>query len=503
MKKRNLFLTLGLALGLGVGVAAGLGARGLEAKEVEATVVPVSLAGSFNSWSTSANPLTLNGDYYTLTMNMTSGTTFKFVVNEEKWGGWKSDMPYPSGCFSATNGDGSDIRCDVTGDYIFKAVSGITSYGDIRYGVSIESVVEPTYVDVTVQATFTADVPEYVDIFAPGSYNSWIDSDTSAKMTRVNARTFTLALNDIVVGDYKYKLVAEYAGATSISWAHQIDGSNQDVTFEESDDGKTVALGDARTYDFATNMPQEEIADGAAVQLTFENAVPTTVDIIFVGSLTSWGTSAARLAAGKMTPNGTRKVFTWAIPEHTNVGDYEYKIVAMSKYGNAATVSYSYIVYGQIATNETLTLDSSTLIYPLDALDTNLNDLAALGMAEGFLGAMAAKCTDEDADNHSGVASIWTTWKNEYEGLSSDIRTVFKTSDNATIARARGLYHHVMTRYSAYLTAWTDGPSASYNIGTLTNETNNVTPIVIILISVIGLVAVGSIFVIRRRKENN
>ena len=37
MKKRNLFLTLGLALGLGVGVAAGLGARVEEAKKVEAT----------------------------------------------------------------------------------------------------------------------------------------------------------------------------------------------------------------------------------------------------------------------------------------------------------------------------------------------------------------------------------------------------------------------------------------------------------------------------------
>ena len=54
MKKRNLFLTLGLALTLGAGVAGGLSVNRGEAKEVEATVnspySSVYLVGSMNDW---------------------------------------------------------------------------------------------------------------------------------------------------------------------------------------------------------------------------------------------------------------------------------------------------------------------------------------------------------------------------------------------------------------------------------------------------------------------
>ena len=502
MKLKNLFITLGLSLAVGVGAL--VGASKAPIKAAKATASTVTLAGTFNSWNTTANSLTLDGDYFAVTMEMAKDVEFKFVVDGSTWVGWGEGITVPTGCFSEAASQ-QNIKCDVAGEYTFKAIKGIDGYDKKGYGIVIESVVPPTYVDVTLQATFAADVPAYADIFAPGAFNGWKDSDTSAKMTRVDARTFTLALEDVAAGTYQYKLVAEYSGATGISWAHEIDASNQSVTIQDSDDGQTVALGSARNYDFATKMPEKKAPAGAAVQLTFANAVPTTVDIIFVGSLTSWGTTAANKDAGKMTPNAGRTVFTWEFPANTYIGDYEYKIVAMSKYTKATAVSYTDLVYGVLATNEVLSIDESTMVYPLNALATDLGDLAIFALAEGFLDAMDDICgTTEDEWNvdHAGSAlnTVWATWKGNFEALSETVRGKFATSESATVVQAKTLYLHCVARYS--LAAWTGAPSSSAVLYGTPAQNNNAVVILLVIASIAAISAFGILLFIKRRKEN-
>ena len=56
MKKRNLFITLGLAMGLGLGVAAGLGAekKAIEAKAEILASGSITIDATGGSWATNA-----------------------------------------------------------------------------------------------------------------------------------------------------------------------------------------------------------------------------------------------------------------------------------------------------------------------------------------------------------------------------------------------------------------------------------------------------------------
>ena len=496
MKGKFLLPTLGLTLA--IGLAAGISAKN-NVREAKADASSVTLAGSFNSWNTTETSLQLEGDYFTLTMDMDADTTFKFVVNGNTWVGWGNGISYPTGCFAEAATDGN-IECKVTGNYVFKAIKGIDTYDDKSYGLVIESTAS---IDTTVKVEFSTAVPEYVDIYLPGSFNGWGEGDISAKkMTRVGTenKEFALVISDISVGSHQYKLVAEYANATAITWAHEIDATNQTFTVKESDHEQTIVLGETRTYDFAQHMPLEEIATGAIVQLTFENAVPTTVDIVFVGGLTSWGTTAERVAAGKMTPNATRTVFTWAIPEHTYAGEYEYKIVAMSAYANATAASYDYVVYcSENNTNATITLDTTTSVYELTANSTDLSELGAIGFAQGFNAAMATPCADQNADNKTAVSAIWGTWKDNFEALTAGSKSQFALSSNADVVKARTTYVHCVARYS--LDSWTDAPEASRLISDLSSYSFNDSSLLIVIISAVVLTSACMFVVVLKKRK--
>ena len=353
-------------------------------------------------------------------------------------------------------------------------------------------------IDCTLKVTFSSAVPTRVDIHIRGAFNSWSSSPAVAMMTRVSNTVFTYALEDVYAGSYEYKVVAEYQGAASVTWNYQIDTSNQTLILQESDDGEEVVLGSARSYDFDEHMPETYVADNAVVTLTFAEGydVPTTVNIYFVGGLTDWCTTASTLESGKMTRVSSR-VFTWAIPAETHTGDYEYKIVAMSAYSGETTVSYTYLVYGVLNANETLTIDTSTTNYALNALNTNLSELGAIGFAQGFNSAMATRCADENANNKTAVSAIWSTWSDNFDALTSGARTQFGSSNNADVVQARTLYLHCVARYS--LAAWTDAPSAQ-RMNMVTVDNNSL--LVIVLVSTLAVSAVAAFYFIRKRKAD-
>ena len=356
----------------------------------------------------------------------------------------------------------------------------------------------PTLYNVTFQVTFTSDVPEYADIYIPGAFNGWSTNVATSKMTRVSNTVFSYSANNLLANTYEYLVVACYSGASAVDYNHKIDTSNQSISVSAAGN---VSLG-SRTYDFATKMPQKKAPEGAQVQLTFASQVPNSVDIIYVGGLTNWGNTKADMDAGKMTGNAGRTVFTWDIPENTYIGDYSYKIVAMSKYTKVTAVVYADIVYGAADHDETLTIDETTLTYPLTANDYDLSDLGAFAFAEGFIDATKDICADEDANNKAGLEAIWATWKSNFEGLTEGAKSAFASSESETIVQARSLYLHCVTRYS--LEAWTDAPTSSNAVTTINFNkvaTNNAWIIVVISsIAIVSLLGAG--LMIKRRKED-
>ena len=155
--KKGLILTASLAMVLGVGVAVGAH-RAESVKEVKAATNSVTLAGSFNSWSTTDTPLTLDGDYWTISREFSADDQFKVVVNGTDWVGDGDGVTWCSGMGS--EGKGQNFKVLTDGTYLIKAAKTIGDYGDKSYGIIFENVVEP-------------DVPESDGYYLVGSKSDW------------------------------------------------------------------------------------------------------------------------------------------------------------------------------------------------------------------------------------------------------------------------------------------------------------------------------------------
>lgn len=144
MKIKKLIIGLSVLGSLSLGVA-GVVSATLSKKEpvkAEAATNSVTLAGSFNSWSTTANPLTLNGDYWTIEKTLAVNDTFKIVVNGSDWIGDGDGVTWCSGMGS--EGKGNNFKVLTAGTYIIKAAKTIGDYGDKSHGIVFENVVKYT-----------------------------------------------------------------------------------------------------------------------------------------------------------------------------------------------------------------------------------------------------------------------------------------------------------------------------------------------------------------------
>ena len=170
MKIKNIIASLILSVTMGAGVITGI-SMNKKAQSAEAATNSVTLAGSFNSWSTTADPLTLNGDYWTIEKTLAVDDTFKVVVNGSDWVGDGDGVTWCSGMGS--EGKGNNFKVLTAGTYRIKAVKTIGDYGDKSYGIVFENVVRYTITryevvgggspakidDVVVDAGSTYNVP--------------------------------------------------------------------------------------------------------------------------------------------------------------------------------------------------------------------------------------------------------------------------------------------------------------------------------------------------------
>jgi len=160
MKKRNLFITLGLALGLGIGATVGLVANN-EVKEANATGTGITynLTGTHNGWITSDNEYEIVDGGSAVPVTFAAEQQFKFV-HDDAWDGslGKNDLQGICTARSWFGDYGDNILCIVGGTYNVTILDGKV-YIDLQNSVDVYVQVsgwEHTYVyafDQTTNAT--------------------------------------------------------------------------------------------------------------------------------------------------------------------------------------------------------------------------------------------------------------------------------------------------------------------------------------------------------------
>ena len=485
MNFKRVLATACLALTVGLGVGAGLKSNII--RDAQAATSSVTLAGSFNSWNTTAEPLTKNGNYWTIEKTLAADATFKFVVNGSDWIGWGDGMTYPTGKFAAESGNGSNIKCLTAGTYLLKAADGIGSSAGI--------VIEDVKINVTLQATFSSDVPTYVNIYAPGSFNSWAN-DASSKMTRVNARTFSLALNNIPASSSEYKLVAAYSDQTSFTWGkYEIDtGANKSVALQKSDGGNTVSLGSARGYDFATNMPDPTVTSWKMVgngsrwtgNFVYENGLDVTVN--------PDNFSEIEIIDVNLTAGDTFKFFdgtTWYGFSNIKTDSPLYSAFQSSGSNNILVkegYSGKYSFFVNVASGS-----ATARIWA-----TSSDYVALDGWARGFV----------DADDLcDGEGEEWSTYAGYYAALDDSAKALF-TSEKVT-SKSNGSYiekaayrydNGVAKGLEAFAAAQRPTSSSLRTTPIIGNSDSIVT--IIVIVSVASVTSLGLFLFLKKRKEN-
>lgn len=442
MNKKLLLTLAGMSLVAGTLVFSGARANInpiLEAKAANLQDFYIDVSAASSWWSNNEAVTKMQGwngkDDVQTSGTWLSTTLFKVSVDTTNYTGIKAVRV----CNDGTH-DGTSWNTEFsTKNYFIHGGSGTNGEWTAKV---------PTFYDVTLSVTFASAVPEYADIYIPGNFNDWA-SDSRSKMTPNNDRTVFTFDAHAVEGTMNYKLVACYAGG-DFSWDHQIDTTDKSIVIASSDADTTKVIRENVSYDFVSNMPQTVAPEGAQVQLTMSENVAAGINLYFVGGLTGWGTDSAKLASALMTPDANRKVFTWNIPSQTHTGSSEYKIVAMYANGEATQAAYDYTVYSGFSGNATITIDTSTLLYPLES-SHDLKGLGAIAYAKDFVN--ATNVCDEDGIVNNITSELWTNQKNAYDNLPYDsiretVRTAAGNASGTDLEKCAARYDYIVGKYT-------------------------------------------------------
>lgn len=127
----------------------------------------------------------------------------------------------------------------------------------------------------------------------------------------------------------------------------------------------------------------------------------------------------------------------------------------------------------------------------------------ATAWATSFINDTGSICATggESADHLSALQAVWSDIKDGFDALTLGARNIIKTGNaNATVKDAHDRYIHIMTRYSGQLDAFEDWEvSASRSIMPLANDSNVIA--IIAIITVISLSAVGTFFLLRKKRK--
>jgi hypothetical protein len=298
------------------------------------------LAGTFNNWSTSANPITITYRGGSAQVALNSGYyEFKFVTvsgDNKSWAG-SNDSITGTGSVKASHSAGNvklTITEDGTYSFYYRMDTGVISVSKVQSATTATTAPTTTTAQPTTQATTTVQ-PTTTDstngFFVAGSFNGW---NTSANKITSQYRGggTEIYLN---AGNYEFKFVN--VNGNSKTWY----GGNGTITddgyvqYSTSAGNIKLNITEAGTYNFYIRIDLARISVSKVQSATTATTATTTVQptttasvngTFLAGTFNNWSTSANPIT----TTYRGGDVWLYLTP-----GYYEFKFVTVYNDGNS------------------------------------------------------------------------------------------------------------------------------------------------------------------------
>jgi hypothetical protein len=500
MKIKNLIAGLFLSSIMGVGVVTGVTLNSVSnVKEAEAADPVYSLSGDFNSWGDLDMTDPDKDGIYTATTNLQASTGLKVRVNHA-WGtsyGTKNVFWHTPEAFADGDDDGN-IWCQTAGQYTFYFNSSSKRIDILKSTASYPTTYKTFYLIV--------------------NWNDWSNP-------RLHYWSTEIATNWNCIPSFVNKN-RQYTGGGETGPLYSIDIPNEisSVIVTKSDLSKqTTTLGLTSSinaanfyYESADKLRGFELTlvdDGAYLRGDWANGWSISGQKAMSSSSSSgpYSIIGVNLSAGSAVKSlymtgGVEQWCQFKGVSSTDPVHYPVKKVddGMGGYNAAVVSSGTY--------NITVTNDGEGWNYVFTGTaNTDLD--AAISFANTFISTMEANCpATSQGGSSQKVANAWSGQITVYSGLSGDVQYYLLDEDSSITAITNffssydyiyGHYASVRALQGANFLGRTIPVSANYSVALIGSNSNSTNAIVIVVvISVVGLSAIGGYFFLRKRKQD-
>lgn len=213
----------------------------------------------------------------------------------------------------------------------FEVVEGVANLGTHTWEEMPPDPAASAIHNLTIEAKFSAAVPEYVDLYLVGDHLAWT-FDASTKLTPNADRTsFTQTIDTILGNTYGVKLMAQYAGEAT-DWNHAVlsDGDNNYSMMVKK------TWGDNHTLDLAAQAYENYYLDTETFVIDWAVFMPELGDEVSVGVKL---TSAVALD-GEWEVRGSWDA-SWGVPVALTANEGKTEFTAdLGQYAGGATIKF-------------------------------------------------------------------------------------------------------------------------------------------------------------------
>jgi cyclomaltodextrinase len=268
----------------------------------------VYLAGEFNGWSDSANPMTNTDGVWTLTLDLDPGSyQYKFVVD----GSWVPDETNPNSTDDGFGGQNSLIEVPA-------GVDKLAAGSGAAVGSKPTALAVPGADAAKVAVTFTHEAEGAGAVYLAGEFNGWNDS---ANLMTENDGVWTLVMK-LEPGDYAYKFVVDGSWTQDPLNPNGVEdgfgGQNSVVSVPAGAGAMAAAGGGAPVVAAAAAAPAAALPADGKVAVTFVHEAPGAGGVYLAGDFNGWSDSADLM---------DEKDGVWTKVLNLEPGDYGYKFV--------------------------------------------------------------------------------------------------------------------------------------------------------------------------------
>ena len=251
------------------------------------TVSPngVYVAGSFNNWSTTATPLTAQGNgVYAATFQVNGGAAYQYkFINGNTWAG---EETVPSACGVSNGFGGYNREVTVATTNVTVPVVCFSQCGPCT----------TTQVQLTLQVDMSQQTVSPQGVYVAGSFNTWSPSATAMTHAGGNIYTATVSVNAGSTQQYKFINGNTWAGEESVPASCGVPngsgGYNREVTLGSTNTTVPVVCfsqcGPCTTpvnVTFQVDMSLQTVSpDGVYLAGSFNNWSTTTTSMTHAGN---------------------------------------------------------------------------------------------------------------------------------------------------------------------------------------------------------------------------